>query len=151
MLGRTPLARVYRRVEAVLLVAEGHTVSESARRVRVDRKTVEAWVHRYLAARDPTALEDRPRPGRPRVARRLTDRHLVAALRRDPRRLGYQATTWTVALLADYCATHRDCPISRRTLRRRLHALGYRWKRPRYVYSQRAAHLGQKKGLSAAA
>jgi hypothetical protein len=28
----------------------------------------------------------------------------------------------------------------------RLHEAGYRWKRPRYVYVERAAHLPQKKG-----
>jgi len=38
--------------------------------------------------------------------------------------------------------------VSPRTLRRRLHEAGYRWKRPRYVYVQRAAHLSQKKGGS---
>ena len=31
--------------------------------------------------------------------------------------------------------------VSPRTLRRRLHEAGYRWKRPRYVYVARAAHL----------
>ena len=36
--------------------------------------------------------------------------------------------------------------VSPRTLRRRLHEASYRWKRPRYVYVQRATHLPQKKG-----
>ena len=38
--------------------------------------------------------------------------------------------------------------VSPQTLRRRLHEAGYRWKRPRYVYVARAAHLPQKKGGS---
>ena len=29
---------------------------------------------------------------------------------------------------------------------RRLHEAGWRWKRPRYVYVERADHVGQKKG-----
>jgi transposase len=37
--------------------------------------------------------------------------------------------------------------VSTRTLRRRLHDAGYRWKRPRYAYAGRATHLTQKKGL----
>jgi transposase len=41
--------------------------------------------------------------------------------------------------------------LSARTLRRRLHAAGFRWKCPRYVYSERAAHVGQKKGGSSVA
>lgn len=143
------LAREYRRLEAVLLVAEGLSLSEAARRVHGARASVHRWVRRYLATRDPATLHDRPRAGRPPVATQLTDRRLAAALQRDPRGLGYRATTWTVALLARYCGERLACPISPRTLRRRLRAGGYRWKRPRYVYSQRAQHLAQKKGLSA--
>lgn len=145
------LAREYRRVEAVLLVAEGVSLSETARRVHGARTSVHRWVGRYLATRDPATLRDHQRAGRPRVAAHLTDRRLAAALRRDPRALGYRATTWTVALLARYCGERLACPISPRTLRRRLREGGYRWKRPRYVYSQRAPHLAQKKGLSAVA
>lgn len=147
----TRQARMYRRVEAVLCVAEGCSITESARRVRAARTSVERWVRRYLAARDPTALSDAPRAGRPRVAAQLTERRLAAALKRDPRTLGYRATTWTVALLARYCSERFACAISPRTLRRRLRECGYRWKRPRYLYSQRATHLAQKKGLSAVA
>ena len=78
--------------------------------------------------------------------RTLTPQRLAAALARDPRRRGYQATSWTVPLLAHDLAAHEDIVVSTRTLRRRLHEAGYLWKRPRYVYGQRAAHLPQKKG-----
>ena len=45
-------------------------------------------------------------------------------------------------------AGQADAQAFLRELRRRLHEAGYRWKRPRYVYVQRAAHLAQKKGGS---
>jgi transposase len=112
---------------------------------------VQRWVARYRTSRHAAALEDEPRSGRPRVAGHLTDRDLARVLRRDPRTLGYRATTWTVALLARYCSDHFDCALTPRTLRRRLHEHGFRWKRPRYRYSQRAEHLAQKKGRSAVA
>jgi transposase len=140
-------ARLRRRLEAVLLVAEGQTVSEAARRVRAARLSVRRWVERYLTARDAATLADRPRRGRPRSAPRLTPRRLAAALARDPRRCGYRATTWTVPLLGHYLRRRCGVMVSARTLRRRLHEAGYRWKRPRYVYAGRAAHLAQKKGL----
>jgi transposase len=140
-------ARVYRRVEALLLVAEGQTVAEAARRCHVDRSSVHRWLGRYGAGRDATALADRPRSGRPRRSGRLTPRRLAAALARDPRRCGYRATSWTAPLLAHYLAARDGIAIGARTLRRRLHAAGYRWKRPRYVYAGRATHLAQKKGL----
>ena len=91
--------RVYRRVEALLLVAEGQTVAEAARRCHVDRSSVHRWLARYGAGRDVTALADRRRSGRRRQSRRLTPRRLAAVLARDPRRCGYLATSWTVPLL----------------------------------------------------
>jgi transposase len=138
-------ARVYRRLEALLLVAEGHSVAEAARRCRVDRSSVHRWLAQYRAEHQTTALIDRPRSGRPRLHRPLTPQRLAAALARDPRRCGYQATSWTVPLLAHDLAA-KGIAVSPRTLRRRLHEAGYRWKRPRYVYVARAAHLPQKKG-----
>ena len=139
-------ARLYRRTEAVLLVAEGQPISEAARRVRATRLSVRGWVERYLATDDAAALADRPRRGRPHSAPRLTPCRLAAALARDPRGCGYQATSWTVPLLRQYLQRRHGITISARTLRRRLHAADYRWKRPRYVYAGRAAHLAQKKG-----
>jgi transposase len=51
-----------------------------------------------------------------------------------------------VPLLRQYLQHRHGIAISARTLRRRLHAADYRWKRPRYVYAGRAVHLAQKKG-----
>jgi transposase len=139
-------ARLYRRVEAVLLVAEGQPISEVARHVRATRFSVRGWLERYLAAHDAAALADRPRPGRPHSAPRLTPCRLAAALARDPRGCGYQATSWTVPLLRQYLHRRHGITVGARTLRRRLHEANYRWKRPRYVYVGRAVHLAQKKG-----
>jgi transposase len=140
-------ARVYRRVEALLLVAEGQSVAEAARRCHVDRSSVHRWLRQYGAQRDAAVLGDQPRSGRPRQSNRLTPRRLAAVLARDPRRCGYQATSWTVPLLAHHLATQEGIAISARTLRRRLHEADYRWKRPRHVYAGQATHLAQKKGL----
>jgi transposase len=140
-------ARVYRRVEARLLVAEGQAVAEAARRCHVDRCRAHRWLGQYGAVRNVAALVDRRRSGRPRQGSRLTPRRLAAVLARDPRRCGYQATSWTVPLLAHDLAAQEAIAISARTLRRRLHAANYRWKRPRYVYAGRARHLAQTKGL----
>ena len=149
-LAATSVARVYRRLAAVLAVAEGEPLVAVARRARVDRTTVRRWVDQYLGARDPNAMADGARPGRPRL-RLLTERRLRRVLATDPRTWGYYAATWTAPLLAAYCAERFRCAVSPRTLRRRLHALGYRWKRPRYRYAHRTTHLAQKKGLSAVA
>lgn len=138
-------AREYRRLEALLAIAEGESVAEAARRVRCERSTVHRWLERYGAVRSAKALADRGRCGRPRVASKLTARRLARMLQQDPRALGYEATHWTVPLLAAHLRRegHR---LSAHTLRRRIREARFRWKRPRYIYSERADHVGAKKG-----
>src|SRR3954465_6374641 len=67
-------ARLYRRIEAVLLVAEGQPISEAARRVRATRFSVRGWVGRYLS-RWPKVSYQVPKPevlrGHPGLAARL--------------------------------------------------------------------------------
>lgn len=142
--------RLYRRVAAVLAIADGERLEAVAHRLRITRRAVYRWITRYLARRDPRDLGDKPRAGRPRQGV-PSPRQLRRLLATDPRTLGYQSATWTAPLLAAHCARYGHGAVDARTIRRRLHELGYRWKRPRYRYAHRAAHLAQKKGLSAVA
>jgi transposase len=143
--------RTYRRVQAVLLVAGGHPVTEVAQLTGAKPAAIYDWVARYLRTHQPDSLADAPRSGRPRVATAITDARIKRQFRRDPLRLGYSATGWTVALLAKHLGRVYDCPITARTLRRRMRALGLRWKRPRYVYADKDPHRAQKRGGSFAA
>src|SRR3954453_4143394 len=128
-------AKLYRRLRAVAEIAEGEPVAVVAKHARVERRTVYRWIERYLAERAPSALADGKRSGRPRTTPALTDAKLRQLLTSEPCQFGYDANTWGLV-------------ISARTLRRRIHATRFRWKRPRYVYSERAEHLGAKKGAS---
>jgi transposase len=133
------------------LVARGRAVTEVALITGAKANAIYDWVRLYLEAHRTESLGDAPRSGRPRTARRITDARIIREFRRDPLRLGYNSTGWTVALLARHLAREYDCPISPRTLRRRMHHLGLRWKRPRYVYADKEPHVAQKKGGSYAA
>ena len=144
-------ARLFRRLQAVLRVAEGKSVAQAADGAGVDRSTVHRWVERYRQKRRVEDLADVPSPGRPLQADELDETLLQQVLAEDPREHGLLATTWTVPLLAAHLGQAHDCPVSERTLRRRLHEHGWRWKRPRYVYHKRAAHVAQKKGRLCAA
>jgi len=140
--------RTYRRVQAVLWVAQGRAVAEAAQIADVQPWAVYAWIGTYLRTHDPDSLRDAPRPGRPRAAAAITNERIGREIRRDPTRLGYNSTGWTVALLADHLRQKYGSAITVRTLRRRMHDLGLRWKRPRYVYATKDPHRAQKKGGS---
>jgi transposase len=145
-LHRVADARTYRRVQALLLVAQGRTVAEAAQIAGARPWSVYAWVRTYVQTHRPDSVRDRPRSGRPRVAGTITKQRLVREFRRDPMRLGYHATGWTVALLADHLRKKYGCALSARTLRRRMRDLDLRWKRPRYVYATKDPNRAQKKG-----
>lgn len=55
-----------RRARMVLLAADGMPLDRIAREVGADRTLVRTWVDRYRAG-GLEALQDRPRPGRPRT------------------------------------------------------------------------------------
>jgi transposase len=147
-LRRAADVRTYRRVQAVLLVALGLPIPAVAGGTAASPGAVYAWVRRYLRTRRPDDLSDAPREGRPPTAETITGPRITREFRRDPLRLGYAATGWTAALLAAHLGRRYGCPITARTLRRRMRELGLRWKRPRYVYTGRDPHRGQKKGAS---
>jgi len=143
--------RLFRRLQAVWRVAEGGSVSGTARQAGVDRSSLHRWVKLYRQTHQVESLADAFRSGRPREADDRDEELLAEVLALDPREQGYWATNWTVPLLKTYLEEEHGCPVAARTLRRRLHDWGWRWKRPRYVFSERAPPLAQKKGRSAAA
>ncbi len=57
---------------------------------------------------------------------------LEALLGQDPQACGHRATGWTVALLVGEL-TNAGYAGGDRTVRRALHRLGWRWKRPKFV------------------
>ena len=70
---------------------------------------------------------------------------LTERLAADPQTRGHQATGWTVPLLRTELAA-AGCVVSPKTVRRALHRLGYRWKRPQYVLGRPDAAYAEKRG-----
>jgi transposase len=64
---------VFRRVPAVLRVAEGDTIRCLARSLRISRRSVQRWVEIYRHRRQPEDWLDAPRSGRPREATGLDE------------------------------------------------------------------------------
>jgi transposase len=144
-------ARLFRRLQAVLRVAEGESIAQAAQGAGVDRSTVHRWAERYRQSRRVEDLAAVPSPGRPPQAEELDEALLAQVLAEDPHEHGLLATTWTVPLLTAHLGPVYGCVVSERTLRRRLHEYGWRGKRPRYVYHERAPQVAQKKGRLSAA
>jgi transposase len=139
-------ARIFRRIQAVLLVAEGRSVAEGAQITGLSPRAVYHVVARYLQEHRVESLQDLPRSGRPPDAPYLTEEQILRALKRSPWQLGYRTHIWTVATLASHLSERYATPIAPWTLRRRMKAMQLGCKRPRYFYEEKDPHRAQKKG-----
>lgn len=140
--------RTFRRIQAVLLVACGSSFADAASITGLSARAAYHVVGEYLRTHLVSALHERARSGRPPAAPEVTDERILRELAKVPRSLGFRTNVWTVDLLAAHLSARYKCSISPRTLRRRMRAIGLRCKRPRYVYSEKEAHVAQKKGRS---
>lgn len=127
--------RVRHRALCLVVMLSCRTRTEAAQRLGTGTKQLRTWEDRYLAeGRD--GLADRPRPGRTR----LLDGDGVVFLQRMltdlPTEHGYATATWTLTDLADVLGRH-GWPVSLATVDRRLHELGYRYRRPRHDLQHR--------------
>jgi transposase len=135
-----PTAREPRRAQALVWLAQGFAVEEVADLLGVSRQTVYNGARRF-EDRDGgdlrQRLADAPRSGRPPTALGVIDPLLAAVRDRDPRDLGYRATSWTNGLLRRYLRQAHQVCVSRRSVGRALARLGVRWKRPRHQLALR--------------
>lgn len=129
---RQEIGRVAMRAQMILLSARKYTAPDIADLLATSRVTVYTWLDRF-DAEGPAGLYDRPRSVRPPDVDETAQQYLVTALDQTPEDYGYPATIWTTqllqALLQRRCALH----VCADTVRRALHALGYRWRRPRWA------------------
>ncbi len=130
-LARREVGRVSERIRAILLSAKGYSVPQIADIFEVDQASVRAWIERFQA-QGVKGLYDRPRSGRPRKADAVAQEEIRQAIQTPPSALGYLIGLWTVVTLCAHLAGSSGCKLSGATMRRVLHQLGYRWRRPRH-------------------
>jgi transposase len=145
----SPDARETRRALALLDLDAGESPTRVARRYQVGRSTVYEWAARWGNTDRPRAdrLRDADRSGRPPATRDAAEELLAELMPSAPTAHGYRHPSWTTPLLLAHL-TRNGVDASDTTVRRALHRLGYRWKRPRFVLSRRAEYWRQSKGGS---
>ena len=145
-LSRVREARFFRRVQAVLLAAQGQTPFEISQITGLSRRAVYYSLTRYLHSHRLEDLAEQPHTGRPPGVPELTKGRILRELRRSPLKLGYRTNVWTVATLAHRLSERYGISIGPWALRQRMKRIDLVCKRPRYFYYQRAPNVAQKKG-----
>lgn len=141
-----PRARRWKRYQAILLRAEGQPVAAVAAALRCSMASVYAWTAAWRRA-GVAGLREGPHGGGTAKLGTAGEAVLTGLLSEDPQTRGHQATGWTVPLLRTELAA-AGYAVGARTIRRALHRLGYRWKRPRYVLGRPDPAYAEKKGRS---
>jgi putative transposase len=121
------------RMHIALLASDGHSPTEISRALFCSRTTVYAITSRFL--RDGrAAFDDHARRGpRPLLSEKANE-HVEKLLGEDsPIEHGWLRSRWSCKLIALQLLRERAAYASRETVRRALHRLGFRWRRPRPV------------------
>jgi transposase len=141
-------ALLLRRAQALLWCDDGESTTDIAGRLGVSRQTVHNWITGFTTRSGPVSerLADAARSGRPATAPGVIDPLIAALIDGDPRDWGYAATAWTAPLLQKHLAEHHQKVVSVISVRRAIHRMRRRWKRPRYRLALRSATWRQAKG-----
>jgi transposase len=139
-----PRLRRWRRYQAVVLLAAGQPPGAAATALGCAVSSVYNWAAAWRREGIAGLREGDHGGGRP-VLGAAGEALVVEVLGQDPQALGHHATGWTVPLLRAELLGRGYAP-SDRTLRRALHRLGYRWKRPKFVLGRPDPAAAEKRG-----
>ena len=123
----------------VLLCADGRSPTEIARVLFCSRTTVYAVVARFIRE-EQAAFNDRKMRGPKPLVGQPASEYIERLLEQDsPTEHGWLRSRWSCKLLAVELFKERAALVSRETVRRVLHRLGFRWRRPRPVPPEKDA------------
>jgi transposase len=139
-----PRVRRWKRVRALLRRADGLTVEAVASTLGCSQASVYAWTAAWRQ-HGVAGLREGDHGGGQVKVDAVAESMLQRLLATDPQACGHQATGWTVPLLQGELA-QVGYAVGARTVRRALHRLGYRWKRPQYVLGRPDPAYAEKRG-----
>jgi len=127
-----PNRRYRQRAHMVLLSAQGYNQKEIASIVRVTPSTVSKYLKRYRKYGF-FGLYDAPIPGRPLKISRDIQEHIDECLEKDPRKCGYNMSSWTASLMQHHLWVRFGIKVCVETARLWFRRLDYRLIFPRYL------------------
>jgi putative transposase len=135
------------RMHIALLAADGLSPTEISRVLFCSRTTLYAVASRFLREGH-SAFDDRRKRGPRPLLSKKADQRVERLLEEDsPTSHGWLRSRWSCKLIALQLLRECAASASRETLRRALHRLGFRWRRPRPVPPEKDSeeHIEQKR------
>jgi putative transposase len=128
---RKPSRRL--RMHIVLLASDGFSATQIAQVLFCSRTTVYAVAHRFAGEGQSTFDDRKQRGSKPLVDESAQQRIERLVEEELPTSHGWLRSRWSCKLLAVKLFKERALVMSRETVRRVLHRVGFRWRRPRPV------------------
>ena len=114
--GKKPTQRLI----TAIAYKHGVTQTELAEWYDVQRRTIYNWLSRFDERPIEAAITDDDRPGRPRKLASEQQKQLYETLRTSPSEAGFEASSWTPALVKEHVAETFDVDYSEPSCRRLL-------------------------------
>ena len=120
-------AGLYRRCLLIWQLAAGYSIRDASQIAYLHYTNAHKWVKRFQSD-GLTGLQDRKRPGRPRIHGKEIEELVIKTATSRPPDLGLGFTTWSLAKLENHLSQHsRLSSISRETIRQILSRQGLRF------------------------
>lgn len=127
---RTEEARYDHRLHAVLLIGQGMTCPQVAKKFGDARGSVRNWVNRF-EKHGFAGLVDKGKNGRPSRLNEKQLQEIGAALRRSPNEVGISQNFWDGKTLVEFIKIRYKENFGVRQCQRMFHKLGFRLRKPR--------------------
>jgi putative transposase len=128
---RKPSRRL--RMHIVVLVADGYSPTRIARVLFCSRTTVYTIVERFLREGQASFFDRKKRGPRALLDETVLRRIEALVEEHSPTEHGWLRSRWSCSLVGLQLFRERALVVSRETVRRALHRLEFRWRRPRPV------------------
>jgi len=128
--------RLTRRITALLLFAEGYTITRIAELLSSTRQSIYAWL-RALMTTGLASLHSGKSPGRPARLTKSQKQELVASIKAGTQAAGFASACWTAVLIQQLIEREFGVLYSRHYVCELLHNLGFSYQKARFV----AEHL----------
>jgi transposase len=120
-------AGLYRRCLLIWQLAAGYSITEAGQIANLHYTNAHKWVKRFQSD-GLTGLQDRERPGRPRIHGGEIEELVIKTATSRPPDLGLGFTTWSLAKLEEHLRQHCGIStLSRETIRHVLSRHGLRF------------------------
>jgi transposase len=125
-------ARFVRRLDVLSLICDGHLVGYVADLFKIDKTTVQRWIHRLNQSGFDGLRDQSGRGRKPRLSDHAQIR-LTSDLKKSPKESGYDQARWDGKLLSYHLSTQYGVTLKVRRCQNLFKQLGFSLKRPRKI------------------